>query len=124
MTLPLPAPTGKEQESVALPTATIKLIPGVGAGNPPPVVARLIGAPWKMRGTFYTGSQGSFTYEQSDNDPAYKLPNLHTLGASYFHGQMTLALSEMQVLEEFLKRDDNRSTEEEAIIGGRTPVTV
>jgi acetoacetate decarboxylase len=103
MTLPLPAPTGKEQESVPLPTATLKLIPGVGSGKPTPVVARLIGAPWRLKGTFSTGSGASISYGQSEADPLYKLPNLHMLGASYFRGDMTLALSEMQVLDDMLK---------------------
>jgi hypothetical protein len=57
-----------------------------------------------MKGTFYSGSGASLAYGQSENDPFYKLPNLHTLGASYFQGQMTLAFTEMQVLEDLLKR--------------------
>jgi Acetoacetate decarboxylase (ADC)/SnoaL-like domain len=104
MTLPLPPPTGKAQDSVPLPTATLKMIPGVGAGKPTPVVARLIGAPWRMKGAFFSGSGASIAYGQSENDPFYKLPNLHTLGASYFQGQMTLAFTEMRVLEDMLKK--------------------
>jgi hypothetical protein len=103
MTLPLPPPTGAPQDSIPLPTATLKMIPGVGAGTPTPVVARLIGAPWRLKGTFYSGSGASVAYGQSENDPFYKLPNLHTLGASYFQGQMTLAFAEMRVLEDLLK---------------------
>ena len=103
MTLPLPPPTGKEQESIPLPTATIKLIPGVTAGDPIPAVARLIGAPWRMNGVFHAGSGASIAYGHSENDPFDQLPNLHTLGASYFHGQMTLALKEMRILEDMLK---------------------
>jgi acetoacetate decarboxylase len=103
MTLPLLPPTGKPQDSVPLPTATLKMIPGVGAATGTPVVARLIGAPWRMKGTFYTGSGASIALGPAENDPVQRLPNLHTLGASYFHGQMTLAFSEMTVLDDMLK---------------------
>ena len=103
MTLPLPPPTGKPQESVAFPTTTFKLVPGVEPGNPPSV-ARLIGAPWRMKGDFHGGSGASAVYGQSDADPLYKLPILKTLGAMFFHGQMTLALKEMKVLDDMLKK--------------------
>lgn len=105
MTFPLPAPTGNPQEDVALPTSTIKFFPGVGAGelNPPPSVARVIGSPWRMKGTFYNGSGGSTSYRPSDEDPFYKLPILNILGAMYFEGEMSLALSEMRVLKDWLK---------------------
>jgi acetoacetate decarboxylase len=104
MTLPLPPPTGKEQATVLFPTSTIKLIPGVGADNPMPVVARLIGAPWQMKGNFHSGSAASAAYGRSDVDPLYKLPILKTLGAMYFEGEMTLALKDMKVLDDMLKR--------------------
>jgi acetoacetate decarboxylase len=103
MTLPLPPATGKPQESVAFPTATLKVVPGVEAGNPPSV-ARLIGAPWRMKGQFHSGSNASAAYGKSEADPLYKLPNLKTLGAMFFHGQMTLALKEMTVLDDLLKK--------------------
>lgn len=104
MTLPLPPPTGKPQASVPLPTTTIKLIPGVGVLNPQPAVARLIGAPWNMKGTFHSGSGASIAYGKSDNDPFYKLPILQTLGAMYFDGEMTLALKDIRVLDDMLKK--------------------
>ena len=54
MTLPLPPPTGKEQATVPLPTASLKVVPQVGSDDP--VVARVIGSPWHMKGDFYKGS--------------------------------------------------------------------
>lgn len=106
MTFPLPAPTGKPQEDVALPTSTLKFFPGVGTGelNPPPSVARVIAAPWRMKGTFFSGSAGSASYRPSDEDPFYKLPILKVLGAMYFEGDMSLAFSEMRVLADWLKK--------------------
>jgi acetoacetate decarboxylase len=106
MTFPLPAPTGKPQEDVALPTSTLKYFPGVGAGelNPLPSVARVIGSPWRMKGAFYSGSGGSASYRPSDDDPFYKLPILKILGAMYFEGDMTLAFNEMRVLADWLKK--------------------
>jgi hypothetical protein len=103
MTLPLPPPTGKPQESVPFPTTTFKLVPGVEVGNPPSV-ARLIGAPWRMKGDFHSGSGASAAYGRSDDDPLYKLPILKTLGAMFFQGEMTLALKEMKVLDDMLTR--------------------
>jgi acetoacetate decarboxylase len=103
MTLALPPPTGKAQESVAFPTSTLKVIPGVEPGNPPSV-ARLIGAPWHMKGAFHSGSGASAAYGRSDDDPLYKLPILQTLGAMFFQGQMTLALKDMKVLADLLKK--------------------
>jgi hypothetical protein len=52
MTFVLPPPTGNEQATVPLPTTTIKLVPGVGAGDGTPSLARLIDAPWHMKGNF------------------------------------------------------------------------
>jgi acetoacetate decarboxylase len=104
MTLILPPPTGKPQSSVPLPTTTLKLIPGVGVGDPIPAVARLIGAPWHMKGSFYSGSGGSISYRSSEKDPFYKLPILKTLGAMYFEGEMSLALKDMKVLDDMLKK--------------------
>jgi hypothetical protein len=103
MTLPLPSPTGKLQESVPLPTTTVKLFPGVGAHNPPPALAQLIGSPWHMKGAFHSGSGASIAYRKSEKDPFYKLPILKTLGAMYFEGEMTLALKDMKVLDDLLK---------------------
>jgi acetoacetate decarboxylase len=101
MTLPLPPPTGKPQASVPFPTTTLKLVPGVEPGNPPSV-ARLISAPWRMKGDFHSGSNASAVYGRSDADPLYKLPILKTLGAMFFKGEMTLALKEMKVLDDLL----------------------
>jgi acetoacetate decarboxylase/3-phenylpropionate/cinnamic acid dioxygenase small subunit len=106
MTFPLPAPTGKPQEDVALPTSTLKFFPGVGTGelNPAPSVARVVGSPWHMKGTFFSGSGASASYRPSDEDPFYKLPILKILGGMYFEGDMSLALSEMRVLADWLKK--------------------
>ena len=106
MTFPLPAPTGKEQETVPFPTSTLKWVPGVGGdgkGNPRPSLARLIGAPWHMKGTFHGGGGAAASYGKSDLDPMYKIPNLKTLGAMYFTGDMTLKFSDMVVLDDMLK---------------------
>jgi acetoacetate decarboxylase/3-phenylpropionate/cinnamic acid dioxygenase small subunit len=103
LTFPLPAPNGKPQESVALPTMTLKLIPGIGAERPEPALAQLIGAPWKCTGDFYGGS-GSVAYTPSESDPLHKLPSLKVLDAMYFRGKMTLSVKEMKVLEDLLKK--------------------
>ena len=108
MTFPLPAPTGKEQPGVPLPTTSIKLIPGVGPangnGNPTPAVAQLIGALWQMKGNFFSGSGASISYRQSETDPFYKLPILKVLGGMYFEGGLTLALKDIMVLDDMLKK--------------------
>jgi len=104
MTFMLPPPTGKPQPTVPLPTTTIKLVPGVGAGDPTPAVARLIGAPWHMKGNFYSGSGASISYRPSEKDPVSKLPIVKTLGAMYFEGGMSLALKDMTVLDDMLKK--------------------
>ena len=104
MTFVLPPPTGTPQPTVPLPTTTIKLVPGVGADAPTPAVARLIGAPWHMKGAFHGGSGASIAYRPSEKDPFYKLPILKILGAMYFEGGMTLALKDMRVLEDMLKK--------------------
>jgi acetoacetate decarboxylase/3-phenylpropionate/cinnamic acid dioxygenase small subunit len=106
MTLPIPRPTGKTQEDIPFPTTTLKVIPGVGTDIPE--VARLIGAPWRMKGDFHSGSAESATYGQSDDDPIYKLPILKMLGTMFFTGRMTLALKEMVVLDDMLKTDSAR----------------
>jgi hypothetical protein len=100
MTLPLPPPTGSPQESVALPTASFKVMPAVGSDTP--LVARVIGAPWRLKGTFSSGSGGSASYRPSDEDPFYKLPILKILGSMYFEGNMTLAFKEMTILADLL----------------------
>jgi hypothetical protein len=108
LTFPLPAPTGKEQATVPFPTSTIKLVCGVGpsngSGHPRPSVAQLIGSPWHMKGSFNSGSNASIAYRASEKDDFYKLVNLKTLGAMYFEGEMTLALKDMVVLDDMLKR--------------------
>ncbi|HYX37758.1 MAG TPA: acetoacetate decarboxylase family protein [Oligoflexus sp.] len=102
MTLPLPPPTGKPQDSVPLPTLTFKYVPGVGAENAAPAVAQLIGAPWKVTGNFH-GTEGvAVVLRSSEEDPFGKLPVLATVGGTYISGEMTLALKEMKVLEDFL----------------------
>lgn len=109
MTLPLPPPTGKEQESVPFPTTTIKLVPAVDGGAGAPVVARLIGSPWHMKGTFSKATGASVAYRQSENDPVYQLPVLKILGAMYLEGDMTLKFSEMTVLYDMLKSNGGPS---------------
>lgn len=103
MTFPLPAPTGKEQEDVAMPSASLKLFPGVEFGNSPSV-ARLISGPWRLKGAFNKGSGASIGFGKSKEDPCYQLPVLKVLGAMHFEGDMTLALTEMSVLDDMLKK--------------------
>ena len=102
MTLPLPPPTGKEQKTVALPTASLKVMPQVGSDEP--LVARVIGSPWLMSGNFYKASEGSISYRKSEADQFYKLPVLNVLGATYFEGDMSLAFKDMKVLADLLKK--------------------
>lgn len=102
MTLPLPPPTGEPQATVAFPTTTVKLIPGVGSENPAPALAQLIWGPWQVHGDFFGTSGTSVNYEPSEEDPFYKLPVLKVLGSVYVKGGMTLALKEMKVVEDYL----------------------
>jgi acetoacetate decarboxylase len=102
MTLPLPPPTGKEQPTVPLPTASLKVVPQVGSDEP--IVARVIGSPWHMKGDFYKASDASISWRRSDEDPFYKLPILKVLGGMYFEGDMTLAFKDMKVLADWLKK--------------------
>ena len=104
MTFPLPAPTAQPQATVPMPTTTFKLIPGVGGNNPPPALAQLIWSPWQVKGDFFGGSGTSVTYLPSEDDPLYKLPVLKILGAMYVKGDMTLALKDMKVAEDLLKK--------------------
>jgi len=104
MTLPLPAPTNRPQAAVPFPTTTLKLIPGVGSDNPPPALAQLIWGPWQVQGDFYGGSGTSIQYQPSEDDPFYKLPVLKVIGSVYVSGAMTLALKDMRVVEDLLKK--------------------
>lgn len=104
MTFPLPPATGKEQPDVALPSASLKLFPGVNGGAGSPAFAQLIAGPWRMKGTFSGGSDASIGFGKSEEDPCYKLPVLKVLGSMHFEGDMTLALSEMSVLHDLLKK--------------------
>jgi len=103
MTLPLPPPTGKPQEDFPFPVMTIRLFPGVGSDNPAPALAQLIGAPWRMNGDVYSGSDATLAYYPSEKDPFYKLPVLKVLGAAYAHADMKLAMKEVNVVEDLLK---------------------
>ena len=103
LTMPLPPPTGKAQASFPFPVMTLRHFPGVGSDDPAPALAELIGAPWRMSGDVYGGSDASLTYYPSENDPFYKLPVLKVLGASYVWGEMSLALKEIKVVEDLLK---------------------
>jgi acetoacetate decarboxylase len=104
MTFPLPPATGKEQPDVALPSASLKLFPGVNGSSGKPALAQLIAGPWRMKGTFSGGSGAAIGFGKSEDDPCYKLPVLKLLGAMHFEGDMTLALSEMSVLHDLLKK--------------------
>jgi acetoacetate decarboxylase len=105
LTLPLPPPSGSPQESFPLPTATLKVIPGVGSDSPPPVVAQLIGANWRLSGNFNGSSNVSLGFNnQSDDDPFYKLPVLKVLDAVVVRGEMDLALKEITVLDDLLAK--------------------
>ncbi len=104
MTLPLPKPTGKPQKTIPLPTLTLKLIPGVGSAHPAPVVAQMIGAPWRLGGNFYGVSGVSIFMHPSKEDPIANLPVLKILGGTFAHGNMTLSFAEMKVLDDLLKK--------------------
>jgi acetoacetate decarboxylase len=104
MTFPLPAPTAQPQATVPLPTTTIKLIAGVGGDNPPPALAQLIWAPWQVKGDFFGGSSASVTYQPSEDDPLHKLPILKVLGSMFISGDMTLALKDVKVAQDLLKK--------------------
>jgi len=104
MTLPLPAPTGKPQESFPFPTMTVRLFPGVGSDNPPPALAELIGAEWRMAGDVYGGSDTTAAYYPSEDDPFYKLPIVRVLGSAYVQGRLTLASKDIKVVENLLNR--------------------
>lgn len=102
MTLPLPPPTGKPQEDFPFPVMTIRLFPGNGSDHPAPVVAELIGAPWRMSGDVYSASDATLAYYPSESDPFYKLPILKVLGAACAHADMKLAMKEVKVVEDLL----------------------
>ena len=104
VTFPLPPPTRQPQAAIAMPTTTLKLIPGVGGENPPPALAQLVWSPWLMKGEFYGGSGASIDYHPSEDDPFDQLPVLKVIGSMYFEGGMTLALKDMKVLEDLLKK--------------------
>jgi acetoacetate decarboxylase len=104
MTFPLSVPTAQPQATVPLPTMSLKLIPGVGGNNPPPALAQLISAPWQLKGDFSGGSGASVQYQPSEDDPFHKLPVLKVLGAMVMSGDMTLALKDMKVAEDLLKK--------------------
>jgi hypothetical protein len=95
LTMPLPPPTGKPQENFPFPIMTLRLFPGVGSDN--------IGAPWRMSGNVYGGSDTTIATYPSENDPFYKLPVLKVLGAAYAFGEMSLALKDINVVEDLLK---------------------
>jgi len=103
MTFPLPKPTGKPQKSIPLPTLTLKYIPGVGSPNPKPAVAQMMGAPWRLSGTFRGVENVTIYMRPSKEDPIAALPVLKVLGGTFVHGNMTLSVAEMKVLHDFLK---------------------
>lgn len=102
LTLQLPPPTGKEQPSVLYPTSSLKLIPGPG-GPSKPLVAQLLGVPWRMSGTFYSGSKASVEHHPSEKDPFYQLPVLKILDALYMEGDMRCTYKDMQMLADLLQ---------------------
>jgi hypothetical protein len=83
---------------------TVRLFPGVGSDNPPPALAELIGAEWRMSGDVYGGSDATAVYYPSDEDPFHKLPIIRVLGSAYLRGNMTLALKDIKVVENVLAR--------------------
>jgi hypothetical protein len=103
LTMPLPPPTGKEQDSFPFPVMTLRLFPGVGSDDPAPALAELIAAPWRMSARVFAGSDVTLAIYPSENDPFYKLPVLKVLGAAYAHGEMSLALKEIKVVEDLRK---------------------
>ena len=104
MTLPLPKPTGEPQKSIPLPTLTLKYIPGVGSARPAPVVAQMIGAPWRLSGTFRGVEGVTISMHPSKEDPIASLPVRKVLGGTFAHGSMTLSVAEMRVLDDLLKK--------------------
>jgi acetoacetate decarboxylase len=105
LTLPLPPPSGSPQASFPLPTATLKVIPGVGSDSPPPALAQLVGATWRMSGTVQGSSNVSLNFNnQDEEDPFYKLPVLKVLDAVVIRGEMDLALKEITVLDDLLAK--------------------
>jgi len=104
MTFPLPKPTDKEQKAIPLPTLTLKFIPGVGSRHPKPVVLQMIGAPWMLSGDFAQVEGAAISMHPTAEDPIAKLPVLKVLGGEFAHGNMTLSVAEMKVLEDFLKQ--------------------
>ena len=66
MTFPLPPATGKEQPDVALPSASLKLFPGVNGASGKPALAQLIAGPWRLMGTFNGGSNASIGFGKSE----------------------------------------------------------
>jgi hypothetical protein len=93
---------------------TLRLFPGVGSDNPAPALAELIGAPWRMSGNVYGGSDTTIATYPSENDPFYKLPVLKVLGAAYAYGEMSLALKEIKVVEDLLKMQPGSARRAEA----------
>jgi hypothetical protein len=87
MTLPLPAPTSKPQDTVPFPTLQLKVIPVVGADNPRPAVAQLIGARWKISGDFHSAEGITVAMHPSEEDPLGTLPVLRVVGGTYTRGQ-------------------------------------
>lgn len=102
MTMVLPQPTGKPQESVPLPTLQIRLIPGIGKGARPSV-AEVVGATWQLSGDFYGTNNASLNVRGSKEDPLNALPVHQIVGGIILQGDMSLATSGVKVLEDWLK---------------------
>jgi len=103
MTLVLPKPTGKPQETVPLPTMSLRVIPGVGANYAKPALAQLIGADWKFAGDFFGSSGTTVNIRGSKEDPLEALPVYNVVGGMFLHGKMTLDVADMKLLNDYLK---------------------
>jgi len=103
MTLVLPPPTGKTQETVPLPTMSLRLIPGIGKGAKPSI-AQLVGAAWQFSGNFYGTGNTSLNIRSSEEDPFNLLPVNQIVGGTVLQGNMSLTTSQVKVLKDWLKK--------------------
>lgn len=102
MTLMLPAPTGKPQETVPLPTASLRMIPGIGS-KAKPSIAQLVCADWQFSGDIYGTGNASLNVRGSEEDPFGLLPVHQIIGGISLYGNMTLAAGDVRILKDYLK---------------------
>jgi acetoacetate decarboxylase len=103
MTLVLPPPTGKTQETVPLPTMSLRWIPDIGKGAKP-AIAQLVGAAWQISGDFYGTGNTSLNIRGSEEDPFNLLPVYQIVGGTFLQGDMSLTSSQVKVLKDWLKK--------------------